>query len=422
MKIVVVCGRAARQPWAAGGGSLVAGVCADLTRRGHSIDLFAQSIDDPQAFANTCASIRTFDTFDQTATDWPLGFASWARAQLRGGKRDVCLSFSRVVSGDVWMPLEPSGAAWFARARGVYGLKSKAIALARHHGFARAWTTDLLRVYPRGPRIRRVVAVGAQSAGEAARLLHRARGLGERVVALSPFSAIVPPEPGERDRLGQRTRELLGIDHDRVVIAAVAPQPVGTRFDALLTAVAELHARDQARAPILIIAAKDCVALHTRALRCGAEALCRIVPLTERLDALLAAADAMALPLKSDLGIFVSGGLSRAAADGLCMGLPLLAVGGASGYELARWRSARQDSPGLVIDVPTVDAWIRALKHTLYASWRDRARAAASELGGTLRFDRFCNDLHTVVEHAADERRADPEDESRWWDALIPQA
>ncbi|MBY0312993.1 MAG: hypothetical protein K2W85_13055 [Phycisphaerales bacterium] len=419
MKIVVVCGRAARQPWTAGG--LAARVCADLRRRGHVVDVVAQSIDDATAFAG-CASVHVFDTFDQTATDWPLGFAMWARSRVRTIERDVCLSFSRTVAGDVWMPLEPSGAAWFGRARGTLGLKSQAIALARHHGFARAWATDLLRVYPSGPRIRRVVAIGAQSAGEAARLLHRARGLGERVATLEPFSSIVPPEAADRQRLRGQVREALGLDADRVVIVAFAPMPVGGRMDALFLALAELQARDRQRAPELIVAAKDCVALHTRALRCGADQVCRIVPLTERADALLMAADVLALPAKTDMGVFVSGGLSRGAADGLRLGMPIIAAGGASGYELARWRSSQQDAPGLVIDVPSVDAWARALKQAMDPAWRDRASAAAHELGKTMTFGRFCDDLADVLERAAEERRADPEDERGVWDALLSRA
>lgn len=419
MKIVVVCGRAARQPWTAGG--LVARVCADLRRRGHVVDVVAQSIDDPAAFAG-CASVRVFGAFDQTATDWPLGFAMWARSRVRGMGRDVCISFSRSVSGDVWMPLEPSGAAWLRRARGTLGLKSHAIALARHHGFARAWATDLLRVYPSGPRIRRVVAIGTQSAGEAARLLHRARGLGERVTTLEAFSVIEPPGAEERGRLRSRVRGALGLDDDRVAIAAFAPTPVGGRMDALFLALAELHARDRLRAPELIVAAKDCVALHTRTLRCGADRLCKIVPLTDRADALLFAADVLVLPVKTDIGVFVSGGLSRGAADGLRLGMPIVAAGGAPGYELARLRSSRQDAPGMVIDVPSVDAWVRALKQVLDPAWRARAAAAASELGQTLTFERFSDDLAGVLERAAEERRADPEDESGVWDALLSRA
>lgn len=419
MRIVVVCGRAARQRWTSG--ALVARVCADLVRRGHGVDVVAQSVDDPVAFAG-CASVRTFGSFDQTATDWPLGFAAWARGQVRRIERDVCVSFSRSVSGDVWMPLEPSGAAWFTRARGTLGLKSQAIAVTRHHGFARAWATDLLRVYPSGPRIRRVVAIGAQSAGEAARLLHRARGLGERVVKLEPFSALAPPGVEDRRRIRAQVREMLGLEADRVVIAALAPMPVGRRIDPLLSAIAELHARDRQRAVRLVVAAKDCVALHTRVLRCGAEGLCRILPLTDRVDALLMGADVLAIPARTDIGVFVSGGLSRGAADGLRLGMPILAVGGASGYELARWRSSRQELPGLVIDVPSVEAWVRGLKQAMDPAWRERAGAAAMELGETLGFDRLSDNLGEVIESAAAERRADPEDESSVWEALLSRA
>ncbi len=418
MKIVVICGRAARQPWTSGG--LVARVCRELARRGHEVHLRAQSVDDGEAFTTSCASVRAFGSFDQTATDWPMGFAAWARRQVRGVDRDASVSFSRVVSGEVWMPLEPSGSAWMSRTVGTLGLKSRAIALLRHHGFARAWASDLLRVFPDGPRIRRVVAIGAQSAGEASRLLHKARGVGERVVKIDAFSTIDPPTTAVRAALRTSTRALLNIDHGRVALAVLAPLPVGGRLDTLLGAAAELQARDRTRAPTMIVVAKDCVAMHGRVVRCGAERVCRIVPLTARLDAVLSSVDGLVLPAKCDRGVFESGGLSRGAADALRMGLPILAAGGASGYELARWRSPSQDSPGAVVDVPSVDAWIRALKLVLDPAWRDRASRAAGELGKDLGFDRFADDLAGVIEAAAGERRSDPEDEGSTWDALLP--
>lgn len=403
MRVLVISGRAARQPWTHGG--LAARICSGLASRGHAITLACQSLDDPALFA-ACRQTTAFAPFDQTATDWPHGFPAWARGRRRAHAHDVSLSLSRVAAADVWLPLEPSGRAFAYRLWHTHGIKSLAIAGARHNGALRAWAADAFFGAPRTTDvnpIRRVIAVGRAS-GEAARLLHTVRGLGEGVVRAEPFSMVEPRDAAAVAALRHQTRGLLRIEPDRLVVLVSAPLPVGTTLDSLLLGVAERAARDPPRAPVLLALAKDCVALHTRAIRCGAASHTRILGLTERIDAALAAADIVALPHKSEGTVFESGGLGRLAAEALCSGRPLLAVSGASGYELARLRSASQDEPGIVIDVPSASAWTRALSQAADEQWRTRAAAAGREVGLPLTFDHFLSTIDETLDSAAKER------------------
>jgi glycosyltransferase involved in cell wall biosynthesis len=404
VNILVISGRTARHPWS--NGALVAATCASLAKQGHAVTLAAQSVDDPALLA-CCERMHTFDSFDQTATDWPLGFAAWARRERRAIRHDVSVSFSRVAAADVWMPLEPSGAAWLARVRRSHSLVSRAIAVARHHGALRAWASDAFFVTPpigEDAPIRRVIAVGATAAGEASRALHRARGLGERVAKVDPFGMLAAPGLSDIDTLRERTRALLGITPEQRVVLVSSPAPAGRLLDTLLDAVGAAAERTQRHAPVLLVLAKDCFALHARAAARGMASHVRIMSLTERMEAALAAADAVALPVRTARGLFEHGGSTRLAAEALAFGRPLIAVSGAPGYAMARLRSAAEDSPGLVIDTAKKEEWQRALAQLGDDSWLSRCSAAAREIGAPMTFDRFAAALETLLATVATER------------------
>ncbi|HMN42586.1 MAG TPA: hypothetical protein PKE29_17230 [Phycisphaerales bacterium] len=404
MNILIISGRTARHPWSAG--ALVARACHALAAKGHTLTLAAQSIDDESLFSS-CSRLLAFDSFDQTATDWPFGFASWAAKRRRDTPHDICLSFSRVIAGDVWLPLEPSGSSWLARVRRTHSPKSLAIAVARHHGALRALASDAFFGGPpdaaRSPAPR-IIATGGTSAGEASRTLHRVRGLGDRVVRVDLFSMIDPPAPDQLATLRRHTRKTLRIPDHRRVLLISAPGPVGATLDGLLTAIADLARRTSDRAPLALILAKDSFALHARALRASAADHARIIGLTHRMDAALAAADAVALPHKAERGIFDSGALARLAADALRFSKPILALSGAPGYGAARLRSSQQDSPGLVVDYPTAETWSRAIRTISDDGWLERASTAAAELGAGLTFTHFADRLESVLTETAAER------------------
>jgi hypothetical protein len=402
--VLIISGRTGAHPWTAG--ALVARIARALAARGHEVTLAAQSVQDAHAFAGATA-VHAFAPFNQTATDWPLGFARWARARRRAIPHDVSLSTSRVAAADVWMPLEPGALAWLRRARRTLSPPSLGVALARHHGALRAAATDLAIVAPRGGRagpVRRVVAVGAVSAGEAGRLLHAVRGLGERVVAAPPFAPTTPLAGDARAQARERARAVLGVGAERRVVLASCPAPPGPRLDGLIASVGDLAARDPRRGPLLVVLARDTYALAARAHRLGAGEHVRAVPLTHDAPTALAMADAAALPLPAWRGPFESGSASRFAADALAAGLPLLALSGAGGYDLARARSAAQDACGLVVDEPSREAWMRTFRTALDGPWLPRAGVAAAEIGAGLTEAAFVAALERALAEAAEER------------------
>lgn len=404
MRLLVISGRTARHPWSHG--PLVAAACDAMIAHGHSVSLAAQSVDDAAMFAR-CEQVETFDSFDQTATDWPLGFAAWARKRRRVTAHDVSLSFSRVAAGDVWMPQEPSGAAWLARVRRSHSLPSQAIAIARHHGALRAWAFDAFLVTPptgEDEPIRRVLAVGSTAMGEVSRALHRARGLGERVAKVDPFGMVPRLPMEEMSRLRDATRAVLGIEPEQRVVLVSVPSPAGRLLDGLLVAAAAAGERDRRRAPVLLVLARDCFSLQGRAVKLGAAGQMRIMGLTHQMGAALAAADAVALPMRSARGLFENGGTTRLAADALAFGRPLLAVSGAPGYGMARLRSAAEIAPGLVIDTSSRGEWERAFSQLGNEEWLASASGAAAEIGAAMTFERFAGRLENVLGEVARER------------------
>jgi hypothetical protein len=122
------------------------------------------------------------------------------------------------------------------------------------------------------------------------------------------------------------------------------------------------------------------------------------------MGAALAAADAVALPMRSARGLFENGGTTRLAADALTFGRPLLAVSGAPGYGMARLRSSAEITPGLVIDTSSKGEWERALSQLASDDWLASASAAAGEIGAPMTFDRFAGTLEGVLREVAQER------------------
>lgn len=398
MRVLVLAGRLARQPWSIGG--FVRSVGRGLHERGHSVSLACQSLDDDEDFG-FASTVRRFGVFSQTSTDWPLGMAAWGARQRRAIPHDVSISFSRVCTGDVWFPAEPGGAAWLGRAASTRRGHGLALAAARHHGAFRSWARDALLRRPRGV-VRRIIAVGPTSAGEAERFL-AAAGLDDRVVQAPYFSMLEPPESG-RTELRERTRALLNIAPERRVVLVSCMGAQGPSLDNLLTAAADLTSRDRDRGPVVLAMASEGFALHTRAVRLGAQAHLRIIGPTLRSDAAMAAADLCAAAVRPARGLFESGALGRFAADGLRCGRPLLALSGAPGYDLARQIAADSSSPGFVVESITSANWERALRTALQEPWASDAARAASHFGARLGFGGLMACVENALNEAAAER------------------
>lgn len=419
MNILVLAGRVSRHHWTSGG--MVTYLCQQLLSRGHRLSLALQSLDDttPESPLAAASSIACFDHYRQTATDFPFGFPAWAARQRRAIPHDVSLSLTRSAAADVYFPLDPTGASWLRRALDTRPITSSphslALALMRHHGALRAGAREALRrtpgplfpraAHPHAGAIRRILTIGPAAAGEAARLL-TPTGLADRVRQLPFFTTLAPPTPAQRADLRARTRAALAIPAARRVILISAPAPIGPTLDAPLRALAALNTRQHAQpgAPLMLILARDSYAAHNAALHARADEHVRILGPTTRIDAALAASDLCALTTPVAVGQFEAGAAGRLAADALRMGIPLLALSGASGYDLARHIFPDSSRPGLVIDVSRADTWERALRTACEDRWLEEASRAAARLGETIAFEPFLAAILTALNEAAQER------------------
>lgn len=419
MNILIFAGRVSRQRWTTGG--MVTFLCHELLARGHRLSLAVQSLDDttPESPLAAASSIVCFDHYRQTATDFPFGFPAWTARRRRAIPHDVSLSLTRSAAADVYFPLDPTGASWLRRALDTRPITSSphalALALLRHHGALRARARETLRrtpgpLFPRAAHphtgdIRRILAVGPTAAAEAQRLL-TPTGLADRVRQLPFFSTLTPPPLEQRADLRARTRAALAIALERRVILVSAPAPIGPTLDAPLRALAALNTRQHAdpAAPLLLILARDSFAAHSAALRARADEHVRILGPTTRIDAALAASDLCALATPVAVGQFESGASGRLAADALRMGLPLLALSGASGYDLARHIFPDSSRPGLTLDTSAPDVWQRAFRTACEERWLSEASRAAARLGETLADEPFLGSLFAALNEAAIER------------------
>lgn len=383
MKILLIASRFSRHPWSPAGA--ITTIARALAARGHTLHLLAHDLDDADGFADLGPStaMRPFRT---GTGDWPLGYARFAQHAARRIPHDVSLSFARTISGDVWLPLEPSAESWIRHTFAAHGRIGLGKRLLRHHGVLRAAIAEAIRRTPRSAAripLPRILAIGPTSHGEAARLL-APTGLDQRLAQLPYFSTLPELSDADLAPLRAAARALLGIAETRRVILCVSTQYAGRTLAPLLQAVADLARREPRDPPMLLVLTKDAVAQHTRALRLGAEDHVKVLGPTAHIDRALAAADAVALPTRAYAGAFESGAMGRLAADAIRLGRPLLAVSGAPGYDLCRLALPDGARPGVVIEPSTPDAWARAIRQLLdplgLADAKRAARAAAAPL------------------------------------------
>ncbi|MBY0398294.1 MAG: hypothetical protein K2X91_17755, partial [Thermoleophilia bacterium] len=146
MRILLIAGRFSRHAWSPAG--TITAIARALAARGHTLHLLAHDLDDADGFADLGPStaMRPFRT---GTSDWPLNYARFAQHAARRIPHDVSLSFARTISGDVWLPLEPSAESWIRHTLAAHGRLGLLKRLIRHHGVLRAGVVEAIRRAPR---------------------------------------------------------------------------------------------------------------------------------------------------------------------------------------------------------------------------------------------------------------------------------
>lgn len=392
MKILVLAARVPRRHWS--DSDFLADLLVSLARRGHAVELVADCVEEPSMFDAPHLTLRALHPYENTAPRAPRELARTLRRRLDHGGYDVALSTTGLVPAGVWMPIEPNAMSWLNHAAQALPPHSLALTLIRHHvAFAGAIAERLaLRGARPGPGgVRRVVAIGAQAADRLRAGLPRLSAC----VVDAGYAARSAPG-ADAAELRARTRAALRIEPDRPVVL-VGQLAAGRWIRPLLTALGELHRVDALRCPVVMIAARDAFAVHELAARRGALEPLRLLGTTTRLDAALAAADALAVPMTrggSMLGAEGSAWCARLVADALAWRRPVLVCADSPGAELVEGLGA-----GMVVDPPNSAGWRDALERVTDTGWLAAAAARSAPAG--IGFDEFVVRFEAILHQAA---------------------
>lgn len=407
MKVVVVAGRVARWPWSPGG--IVRDMCLGLLSLGHRVVLVAHSVDDPDSLRSAAVAVnpaerafrlRGMTTFVEHHTHWPGSaqvrrrLRSTVEEEVRAGAEAVICTTQllgpvwdeswpgggRVRAG--WLPVEPSPRAWL-----------RAMVRTRWRGLdARCWRS-MLTIAAALARHRGVLRMIASGHGDPS----NAKADGAPLLDPGGYAPNLPGRD-EVDRSSQELRETarraLSIKPERFVLLvscpASPPMGVGPGLVGLLRACARVAERARkgelgagVRVPSLVILTMQPFLVHHEELAsrmltsdwAASGDAARLLGATHRMDAALAAADAVVL-LPSLGGAIagvpaVPGVHGRLACDALAHGRLLIgARGRATNATLAPLRSQIEGECVLADDArllgPESDAeWAVVLERAL---------------------------------------------------------
>lgn len=461
MRLLAVADRVPASPWRPT--HLALGVLAELVRRGHRVDLLADSVEDTGVPALAVVKTRTGYCHRGRVAGWAFrAFIGRCldEAAAAGRVYDAALSFTRLISSP-WVlsrralrPPPPS--VWVPLGRPATGTLVELAQLLRRPLQPEAiWRR--LRLTPHRltrARLERL-ASGELGPGDLAVLFSAAPAAAEadveppgvaagRLVVLPPVRTQVRPGEEAWHELRRATREALGIPPQRAVVVVSAEGAAPRALLPLLQAAAALHTRSgdlAPPAPTLIVLSREPGYVHDASRRAGLLAHpdgVRLLPPTRRFDALLAAADLCAiLPVGAapapHRGPATPAGRhdpARFIADALAAHRPVIAPAEAPGAELLTAlprpgaapaphgpadgtatpdRPGRR-APGLALPDNSPMAWHRALSALLPVVARrtasDTARAVADVR--TLSIPRLTDRLEEVLAQLAARAAAGP--------------
>lgn len=399
-RVLVIAGRVGSDAWSSG--DVVARVVSGLVERGYGVGVIAESVDDSDRMRVSGAGLVVAkNRFEQSASDFPFGFGGWARQQRRKIEHDVSVSFSRVVGGNVWMPLDPTGWSWLGQLVSARGVARSMPTVAKHWGVVR----ELASIARAGSESGCVLAVGEVAAQGARR---RVRGAEVREVEF--FSPVQVEHNAGESATPMRVRRLIGAwsgrevrptqgtagFHEHVVIGVNASGRAGPALMGLFQEVALAHGpMSPIAGPLGVVFTREQFRVREMACRAGAERFVRVVGMTGAIEQVLGECDAAALPTACAGGAFDSGAMGRMAATALVLGKPLIAMAGAPGAELCSRRVDGQEA-GVVVD-GSFGSWRRALRMIADEGWRTRASAAAAEIGRELKMDRLVGEIVDAI-------------------------
>ncbi len=339
MKLLVVGEFIRRFPWSPSQWSVQ--VARALARRGHQVTLACDAIEDRAAAVapvdRSGGSVAVLERRpDRTLRGThPFAFLRWAIELGRSGEFDASFSLTPLAPARVWLPIEPDAGELVSSTLRTHPPISAALELAY-----RPWLPGAIVSERRAERafkdlqgVRARIGAGPSRAGAE-------QGLGWA-------SAWHVPGDQEHAVLRAQTRRALSIPMHRRVVLVSATQNRRAGLELVLDALAA----NAGQRPILLVMGRRSHEVATLAHARGLSDSTRFAGGTERADALLAAADLVAIPWsRSELRA-----TGRLLADALRRRRFVVASRTASGAELLG-----DSGLGLSIE-PTHAAWRDAL-------------------------------------------------------------
>lgn len=339
MKLLVLGEYIRRFPWSPSQWSVQ--VARALARRGHHVTLACDAIEDPAPLLapidhpHGAVSLRTRRPDRTLRATHPFAFLRWANSLVRDAGFDCSFSLTPLAPAHVWLPIEPDAGELISSTLRTHPPISAALELAY-----RPWLPGAIISERRADRAMKQLAGVHARIGASPSRAGAQQGLGWA-------SAWHVPGDQEHAVLRAQTRRALSIPTHRRVVLVSATQNRRPGLELILDALAA-NSGDR---PILLVMGRRAHEVATLAHPRGLSDSTRFAGGTERADALLAAADIVAIPW--------SGAEPRATgrllADALRRRRFVLASRPACGSELV-------SDPALGMSIePTASAWRDAL-------------------------------------------------------------
>ncbi|MCC6229368.1 MAG: glycosyltransferase [Phycisphaerales bacterium] len=339
MNLLVLGEYIRRFPWSPSQWSVQ--IARALARRGHHVTLACDAIEDPAPLLapidhpHSSISLRTRRPDRTLRATHPFAFLRWALSLVRDAGFDSSFSLTPLAPAHVWLPIEPDAGELISSTLRTHPPISAALELAY-----RPWLPGAIISERRADRAMKQLAGVHARIGASPSRAGAQQGLGWA-------SAWHVPGDQEHAVLRAQTRRALSIPTHRRVVLVSATQNRRPGLELILDALAA-NSGDR---PILLVMGRRAHEVATLAHPRGLSDSTRFAGGTERADALLAAADIVAIPWSSA----EPRATGRLLADALRRRRFVVASRSACGSELV-------SDPALGMSIePTPGAWRDAL-------------------------------------------------------------
>jgi glycosyltransferase involved in cell wall biosynthesis len=344
-----------------------------LAERGHQVTLIAGACREPAAWPEV--EVRALRKGGRDGWVHLLGFAGWARYQLRQRNVDVVLALTSLVPGDV---LQPADGLVHQRQRGAgTGVKSR---LAPGWHALRLLESGVLRA----KRLRKVVSISRYMTDALANDVGS-----DRISFLPP--AVETMSASQQQRQTWRTRIRRAFNMTQEACVFLVSQPGSSAFELLVEAVGRL--RQRGNEAFLLVSGPVTYSLQREAARRGLRSAVRFAGTARHRAPLFSAADVT-------VNLTLHQPASRVVLESLRAKTPVITTRFDGGGEFVVPQN--HEPRGIVLDDPRDAAEVqRAMSRLVDPHLREPYQAACYQLEQTLSLERHVDAMEALLRGVA---------------------